>query len=171
MNGKPFQNPGVGSRERRRAVQRATGKKQTSTMGIVSPAPLGPRPSTSTGHFHTEAFCLMWYACECGHRERIWNSRDGVTAFGLVCPSCTEPKLHHVNWNLDQYAPNHVPAVGQRVWIDLTRERARTIAQRTIDRVAQSKQVPAHDLERITDAVFNSGDAPDLVVYGYVEAS
>jgi hypothetical protein len=38
---------------------------------------------------HREAFALMWYACDCGHRERLWNSRDGVTPYGgLACPSC-----------------------------------------------------------------------------------
>lgn len=113
----------------------------------------------------------MWYACACGHRERIWNSRDGVTPFGFVCPSCKEPKLQHVDWREDSYAPNHQPSSGQRVWVDLTRERARTIAQRTIDQVAKSQQVPAHDFERIVDTVFNNGTAPDLVIWGYVEAS
>jgi hypothetical protein len=113
----------------------------------------------------------MWYACECGHRERIWNSRDGVTAFGFQCPSCKEPKLKHVNWNLDQYAPGHVPAPGQRVWIDLTRDRALEIARRTVDQVAKGKLPEGADLNRIADAVYNGGMQPDLVVYGYVEAA
>lgn len=38
---------------------------------------------------HAEAFCLMTYLCKgCGHREVIWNSRDGVTPFAATCPSC-----------------------------------------------------------------------------------
>jgi len=113
----------------------------------------------------------MWYACECGHRERIWNSRDGVTAFGFECPSCKEPKLKHVNWNLDQYAPDHIPAPGQRIWIDLTRDRALEIARRTVNQVAKGRLPEGVDLNRIADAVYNGGTAPDLVVYGYVEAS
>jgi len=37
--------------------------------------PTKPKPQ----HRHAEAFKLMIYACSCGHRETIWNSRDGVT--------------------------------------------------------------------------------------------
>jgi len=43
---------------------------------------------TPLGHRHVEAFCLMHYACDCGHHEVIWNSRDGVTPFTAPCPSC-----------------------------------------------------------------------------------
>lgn len=154
------------TRELRRAAERAAKKK--ASAGAAAP---DVRAVTPQGHQHAEAFCLMWYACACGHRERIWNSRDGVTAFGLQCPSCSEPNLRHVDWGRDQYAPDHVPAVGQRVWIDLTRERAQEIAQRTVARVANGKLPEGADMGRIVDAVFNNGTAPDLVVYGYVEAA
>jgi hypothetical protein len=170
MNRKPYEQPSLSSREQRRAAQRATGK--SFKPAFIAAAPLGPRPNTTGGHQHAEAYCLMWYACECGHRERIWNSRDGVTAFGMACPSCNEPKLQHVDWKLDVYAPDHVPAPGQRVWITMTRERALQIARRTVARVAQGKAMPSGvDLSRIADAVFNDGTAPDLIVYGYAEAS
>jgi len=80
---------------------------------------------------HKEAFALMWYACKCGHRERLWNSRDGVTPFGFGCPSCGgtlgEQGLLHVWWNLDRCVPDHVPHSGQRVWRDGTREDAEAI--------------------------------------------
>lgn len=55
---------------------------------------------------HAEAFCLMWYGCKCGHRERIWNSRDGVTPFGMGCPSCGG-SMSHVDWQKDILAPQH----------------------------------------------------------------
>jgi hypothetical protein len=61
---------------------------------------------------HKEAFALMWYACACGHRERFWNSRDGVTPFGgIECPSCGEKGmsmtggLSHIRFDLDEHAP------------------------------------------------------------------
>lgn len=163
MQRRPYAAQTMGTREMRRAAQRSADKRTTA-------APVN-RQLSDRGHQHTEAFCLMWYACECGHRERIWNSRDGVTAFGFQCPSCKEPKLRHVNWNLDQYAPDHVPAPGQRVWIDLTRDRALEIARRTVNQVAKGNVPVGTDLNRIADAVYNGGMAPDLVVYGYVEAS
>ncbi|MGA7781141.1 MAG: hypothetical protein WCA85_26005 [Paraburkholderia sp.] len=164
MNGKPS-DQSMSAREIRRAAQRAASKGQQPVAASVA-------PRTSFGHLHNEAFSLMWYACECGHRERIWNSRDGVTAFCMACPSCGEASLKHVNWNLDKYAPSHAPLAGQRVWISLTRERALEIAKRTVERVTKGDAMPAGtDLNRIADAVYNDGHAPDLVVYGYVEAS
>ncbi|RKR46267.1 hypothetical protein [Paraburkholderia sp. BL17N1] len=166
MQRKPYAVSMPSSREQRRAEMRAATKQPFTP----SAAAMSTRPLTPNGHLHTEAFCLMWYACECGHRERIWNSRDGVTPFGFQCPSCKEPKLRHVNWNLDQYAPKHVPAPGQRVWIDLTRDRALEIARRTVNQVAKGNVPVGTDLNRIADAVYNEGRAPDLVVYGYVEA-
>lgn len=66
-----------------------------------------------------EAFCLMWYACDCGHRERFWNSRDGITPFGTSCPSCGGV-MNHVQWPLDTLAPDHVP----HHWTELTERNA-----------------------------------------------
>lgn len=82
---------------------------------------------------HNEAFALMWYACKCGHRERIWNSRDGVTPFGSGCPSCGDT-LSHVDWNLDTAAPNHKLHRGQRFWRDGTNDEAAAIMERRIAR-------------------------------------
>ncbi len=124
-----------------------------------------PERRTPRGHLHVEAFHLMWYACPCGHRERYWNSRDGVTPFGSECPSCGDWTLQHVWWNQDTYAPDHKPTVGQRVWITMTLERAETIARRRLQLMAG--EVEQSMLKRVADSFFNEGDAPDLVVWGY----
>lgn len=84
---------------------------------------------------HKEAFCLMWYACKCGHRERIWNSRDGVTPFGCNCPSCSGT-MSHVEWHNDVMAPHHKLTSGQRFWRDGTPDEAETIMRW---RIEQSK--------------------------------
>jgi hypothetical protein len=77
----------------------------------------------------------MWYACRgCGHRERIWNSRDGVTPFGLGCPSCGDDDLLHVEWARDVYAPGHALHHGQRFFRDGTVEEAVAIMSRRIAR-------------------------------------
>jgi hypothetical protein len=74
-----------------------------------------------TEHDHKEAFCLMWYRCDtCGHKERIWNSRDGVTPFGMGCPSCGCFDMMHCDFQLDNYAPEHKLHRGQRFWRDGT---------------------------------------------------
>jgi DNA-directed RNA polymerase subunit RPC12/RpoP len=85
---------------------------------------------------HKEAFALMWYRCDaCGHTERFWNSRDGVTPFGGVqCPSCGLQGLHgglsHYGFHLDECVPNHKPYPGQRIWRDGTQQEAVAILTR-----------------------------------------
>jgi hypothetical protein len=164
MNQKPFQQPRKSSREERRADERAKAKQGGDGLNPYA------SKSAPFGKFSYEAFCLMWYACKCGHRERIWNSRDGVTPFGMACPSCKEPTLQHVDWKLDEYAPNHAPAVGQRVWISMSRDRAMEIAKRTLARMSAVREFSPDDLTRVAESIFNDGLAPDCVVYGYVEA-
>lgn len=67
-------------------------------------------------HNHREAFCLMWYRCDCGAVLRAWNSRDGVTPFGVNCPSCGEARMMHDRWDEDEYAPHHKPHKGQLIF-------------------------------------------------------
>ena len=75
-----------------------------------------------TEHLHKEAFHLMWYECEkCKCRERLWNSRDGVTPFMLNCTICSG-LMQHIAWRSDEYAPNFMPAKGQRVFIDTPKD-------------------------------------------------
>lgn len=88
--------------------------------------------ATQRGHSHGEAFMLMTYACECGHRETIWNSRDGVTPFCMNCPSCGGSTLRHVDWQRDVYAPDHKLHKGQRFWRDGTPDEAERIMRRRI---------------------------------------
>lgn len=91
----------------------------------------------STEHQYGEGFKLMWYACVdttgvqapgvakpgCGHRERIWNSRNGVTPFGVSCPSCGGSLLH-VEWQRDEHAPGHKLRRHQRYFRDGTQAEA-----------------------------------------------
>lgn len=126
---------------------------------------------TEHGHVHVEAFCLMWYACRrCPHRERIWNSRDGVTPFGMGCPSCGGTELFHIDFFRDQYAPNHKPADGQRVWIDMTRERATEIADARISMTGRNRPLSEDEREQVIESFFREGKAPDLKVLGYDRA-
>lgn len=76
-------------------------------------------------HNYPEAFCLMKYAHISGYppqeEEIIWNSRDGVTPF--MIPNRDRSKtLTHIHWNQDLYSPNHVPQIGERIFVDATPE-------------------------------------------------
>lgn len=114
----------------------------------------------SARYRHKEAFALMWYACECGHRERIWNSRDGVTPFGLSCTSCGTANLRHVDWHLDQHTPEHCLFKGQRFWRDGTADEAIAIIERRIERFAEAgRPVPDEIAKRLLrDARLLSGE-------------
>lgn len=89
-------------------------------------------------YLHKEAFALMWYGCPCGHRERIWNSRDGVTPFGGIrCSSCGSAAnqgvgLTHIWFQADQCAPDHKLIDGQLFFRDGTTFDAISIIKRRI---------------------------------------
>lgn len=127
------------------------------------------------GYKHREAFCLMWYACSCGHRERYWNSRDGVTPFCTLCPSCGKPDMKHVDWGLDACAPDHKPTIGQRMWVSMTLERARAIAERRLGAFVAAGRLPEGltpaRMESLVASIYQEGEAPALAVFGYVENS
>ncbi len=89
-------------------------------------------PAIQAGRHHAEAFCLMTYEDEVnGRTERLWNSRDGVTPF--VITSRWGNSARHVG--RDDYQPGHVPNVGDRVFVDLTPERARVLAEAYADKL------------------------------------
>lgn len=73
-------------------------------------------------YIHKEAFCLMKYASKDGKEvEWLWNSRDGVTPFGLRNRAKTDD-LFHVDWQLDRCLPSYDPAPGERVFVSVTPE-------------------------------------------------
>jgi hypothetical protein len=102
-------------------------------------------------HIYAEAFKLMTYGCACGHREVIWNSRNGVTPFCIGCPSCGQMTLQHVDWPRDVHAPSHVLHKGQRFFRDGTPDEAEAIMRRRIEMTKDGPYALAY------------GDAEDLV--------
>lgn len=87
---------------------------------------------------HVEAFCLMWYRCErqnCGHMERIWNSRDGVTPFTTQCPSCGEASFTHAYFGSDLRAKGHRLHPFQKYWCDMTDADATAATDRYAERI------------------------------------
>jgi hypothetical protein len=81
---------------------------------------------------HAEAFCLMKYRSDDGTEEElIWNSRDGVTPFTITLRS--GKRATHADWQNDRRLPDYQPPAGSRIFVDLTPERAREIAERNVD--------------------------------------
>lgn len=82
---------------------------------------------------HKEAFALMLYRCEtCGFEERLWNSRDGVTPFGVDCRRCGN-SAYHVEWYRDQVLPDYDPPPGDRYFRDVMPEEARAFMRRRLE--------------------------------------
>jgi len=72
---------------------------------------------------HREAFCLMQYRDEVtGEVEVLWNSRDGVTPFGITSRSGNMSR--HINFNQDRCVPNFVPEPGMRIFVDASPKHA-----------------------------------------------
>mgnify|MGYP001609474370 CR=1 FL=1 len=85
------------------------------------------------GFNHAEAFALMAYRCEdCGAAEYIWNSRDGVTPFGVDCRECRQGAIH-VDWKLDRFLPHYDPRPGDRYFRDGIEAEARAITRRRLE--------------------------------------
>lgn len=109
---------------------------------MVYPLPSNPR--TRRPHEYVEAFCLMKYRDTLGNEEWIWNSRDGITPF------CVTSKLgmpaDHVEFSRDRYLPNHVPNVGDRIFVNLTPAVARAWSVRWYERFAQDAEHGPHFL-------------------------
>ena len=80
-------------------------------------------------HQHAEAYCLMKYVevdaspGDPAAVEWIWNSRDGVTPFCIRSRRGREAR--HADFDLDAYRPDYVPSVGERIFVDVTPDRAR----------------------------------------------
>ncbi|OPY64101.1 MAG: hypothetical protein A4E56_00155 [Pelotomaculum sp. PtaU1.Bin065] len=103
---------------------------------------------------HAEAFCLMTYQCEsCGCEERIWNSRDGVTPFVLRCRYCGG-EAKHVRWNEDRCVPEYIPKPGERVFKNMTHEKAREIAEARLARRSRF-EVSADEREEVIRAIID----------------
>jgi hypothetical protein len=108
-----------------------------------------------------------------GEREAIWNSRDGVTPFCLS--SRAGNPAEHVSWSSDRCVPDHTPALGDRVFVDLTRERAIELRTRFVEKwwdqdahgYRMSGQWPTKEaaIEELaqTDLETGGGGAPDLI--------
>lgn len=73
---------------------------------------------------HREAFCMMTYQCEsCKKTVAIWNSRDGVTPFGVNCvfDEC-KGSMKHIRWIDDVFFPEYEPKSGDYVFMDMPAE-------------------------------------------------
>ena len=128
------------------------------------------------GYQQPEGFKLMQYRDDAtGEVEWIWNSRNAVTPF-VVRSRDGLRNMTHVRWNEDAYAPGWVPNVGDRIFVNLTIERAREHRRKYVERNWErvvygekmsdrwpTKEAAIEDLARADMESFGLG-TPDVVV-------
>ena len=99
-------------------------------------------------HWQSEAFTLMKYVCViCGHMETLWNSRNAIAPFEINCLKC-DKKAVHGNWHDDEYAPDHIPLVGHRIFVDATDEDLYNKRQMFVDKHWKEKPVSLKSMYR-----------------------
>lgn len=94
---------------------------------------------------HKEAYALMRYQNETtGEYEALWNSRDGVTSF-TVSSRDGRHTMKHVDWDKDIFAPNWIPNIGDRIFVDITEERAEESIKEQIETMWERSEMPMKD--------------------------
>lgn len=120
---------------------------------------------TTAPYIHGEAFCLMAYRCEsCGWTEIIWNSRDGVTPFGMGCTrdEC-EGGMLHINWKHDHRDPAYMLRYGQGFWRDGSPDEAEAIMRSRIEKMRDRyPTTPEQEAELIALARSGEGEANEF---------
>lgn len=123
-------------------------------------------------HASPDAFLIQTYTCKNGHRERIWNSRDGVTPFVVTCRCGAEAR--HVSMRDDVYALEHVPAAGERIFADPTDDDRRALAERRFQELKGTRYERAEsEHEAFIEVLMRDlrrNPAPKLVTVGEVKA-
>lgn len=107
---------------------------------------------------------MKYQTDDCSEYEIIWNSRDGVTPFTIALRS--GKFATHVDWNQDRCVPDYIPQVGERIFVDLTPERAEEIARNNLETWSSNPDFkdygPLPTLEELLKAYMRPG-APDLI--------
>lgn len=111
-------------------------------------------------HNHGEAFMVMTYQCKAGHQFNIWNSRDGVTPFGVECKAggCQET-ANHVRWTSDRYEPLHRLKPGAWFFRDGTPEEAKAIMRRRLESGRGTPyELPGSEWDQVINAITTSSE-------------
>lgn len=123
-------------------------------------------------HESADAFMLMLYASKDNSvTEYLWNSRDGVTPFGVNSRD-GKVELFHTAWSFDIYCPKYRPPVGMRIFVNMTEERAREHARVNVEKWWHKDGFQARfpDKELAIDhfasdyfGSFGTGTTPDII--------
>ncbi|KKN18268.1 hypothetical protein LCGC14_0957570 [marine sediment metagenome] len=110
--------------------------------------------------------CLATYQCKaCGHKERIWNSRTGVTPFCVPCINCKKPNTtaHHVDWDKDTYEPDYQPQQGERIFITWSRKSIEAHLRSGMVDLGFDVITETEQLHKLIEEGYENGIHPNLI--------
>lgn len=123
-----------------------------------------------------EAYMLMKYVSDDSSEiEWLWNSRDGVSPFG-VSSRVSKDIISHADWGEDAFVPNFVPPVGMRIFVTMTMEKALVIARKRVTEGWDSGQYrmkehpvlgplgPVGAADALAKDYFGNGDQPTVEI-------
>lgn len=92
-------------------------------------------------HQHAEAFKLLTFECDrCGFQENIWNSRDGLIQYTVDCPHCFGGWMRRAVGDEGLYLPSYEPNPGERMFTDLSMEKAINVALEKLSDAYENKE-------------------------------
>lgn len=132
--------------------------------------------ATNYGYTHAEAFHLMTYqSTTTTQSEVIWNARDGVTPFCITMKDGSEGV--HKHWNQDKFDPQHVPQLGDRIFVNLTLAAAKEYRTTYVNKwwdggtdvppmsdMYPTKEAAIQQLAESDVRAFGNGTTPHIVV-------
>lgn len=128
------------------------------------------KANAAHGHQHGEAFMLMRYVCKnCGHDELIWNSRDGVTPFGVGCSKCDKGIANHIDWGWDAYVPNHRLRHKQRFFRDGTTDEAVKSMERRFEAMKDDYPLEPGEKEEMLSVIRKNESTEFLPGWPFIE--
>ena len=114
-----------------------------------------------------DAYLLMVYACNCGHKEVIWNSRDGDVPFSVPCSKteCNSVMSRTNDLNIRRKNPK-LPH-GSKYFVDMTEVRANLLAFETCSMLQRRGTLSSDDfdakLAKLSKSFYADGKAADLL--------
>lgn len=115
-------------------------------------------------HLHDEGYARMIYVSEDGsERAQVWNARNGVVPLGFTHPD-TGTQLTHKVWASDMVKRDHVPKLGDLIWVNLLPQIARINVTERVEAQWDDGEYPmreAFDSKESAIDILTAGMFPD----------
>lgn len=100
--------------------------------------------------------------------EYLWNSRDGVTPFGILARDGTTMLRHAIRHM--EFRPNHQPQAGDRIFVDMPLEIAIQHARERLEKWPELRELYPTEKEKfnaiqtLAKGIFAGGKQPMITI-------